>query len=249
MKTRIRPLIKHWQYKYIEAPLAMRRLSQTHPDGANIINKVKDSRLTYLERLALVELYQTVSFIEENKINGILIEAGVALGGSAIVIAAAKNKMRQLNLYDTFEMIPPPSKKDGKDVQHRWMDILSGKAQGIQGDLYYGYNNNLLEQVKSNFSDFGFDPEEYNIELIKGLFQDTVQVNQPVAFAHLDCDWYESVWTCLERIEPHLVPGGELVIDDYEHWSGCRRAVDDYFNNRYEGYLFKQFSRLHIVKI
>jgi len=83
----------------------------------------------------------------------------------------------------------------------------------------------------------------------QGLFQDKMQIDEPVAFAHLDCDWYDSVWTCLQRIEPNLIPGGQLVIDDYEHWSGCRRAVDDYFNNRHEGYLFKQLSRLHIIKI
>jgi len=249
MKTRIRSLIKRWQHKYIEAPLALKRLSKTHPDGANIIRKVKNSRLTYLENSALVELYQTICDIEDHKMDGIFIEAGVALGGSAIVITAAKSRARQFKLYDTFEQIPPPSNKDGNDVHLRWIEISSGKAQGIQGDLYYGYDNNLLEHVNENFSKFGFNPEDNNIHFIQGLFQDKMQIDEPVAFAHLDCDWYDSVWTCLQRIEPNLIPGGQLVIDDYEHWSGCRRAVDDYFNNRHEGYLFKQLSRLHIIKI
>jgi len=249
VNAKIKPLIKHFQHKYIEAPLTLKRLSKSHPDGANIIHKVKDNRLTYLENSALIELYKTICDIEDHKMDGIFIEAGVALGGSAIVIAAAKSKTRQLNLYDTFEMIPPPSKKDGNDVQQRWLEISSGKAQGIQGDLYYGYNNNLLEQVKLNLSKFGFDLEENNIKLIKGLFQDTMKVNQPVVFAHLDCDWYESTLTCLERIEPNLISGGEMIIDDYEHWSGCRRAVDDYFYNRHEKYIFKRLSRLHIIKI
>jgi len=26
-----------------------------------------------------------------------------------------------------------------------------------------------------------------------------------------------------------LVPGGICIIDDYGHWAGCRKAVDEYF--------------------
>ena len=25
------------------------------------------------------------------------------------------------------------------------------------------------------------------------------------------------------------MPGGELIVDDYGHWEGARRAVDEYF--------------------
>jgi asparagine synthase (glutamine-hydrolysing) len=55
-----------------------------------------------------------------------------------------------------------------------------------------------------------------------------LHVSEPVALAHIDGDWYRSVMTCLRRIEPNLVPGGTLVIDDYRAWSGCKRAVDEY---------------------
>jgi asparagine synthase (glutamine-hydrolysing) len=54
--------------------------------------------------------------------------------------------------------------------------------------------------------------------------------------------------TCLRRIEPHLVSGGVLVIDDYEDWSGCRKAIDDYFASRHGEFLFEMKSRLHIVR-
>jgi asparagine synthase (glutamine-hydrolysing) len=53
--------------------------------------------------------------------------------------------------------------------------------------------------------------------------------------------------TCLERIEPHLVPGGRLIIDDYFMWPGCRRAVDEYFEGR-TGYEMVKRRRLHVVK-
>ena len=74
-----------------------------------------------------------------------------------------------------------------------------------------------------------------------------MHVSYPVALAHLDCDWYESLMTCLEQIEPHLIPGGRFVIDDYYNWSGCTRAVDEFFSGR-AAYQFVHKSRLHIVK-
>ncbi len=91
-------------------------------------------------------------------------------------------------------------------------------------------------------------PEDINVHLIKGLFEDTLICKQPVALAHIDCDWYDSVMVCLERIVPMLTPGGVLVIDDYEHWSGCREAVEEYFKDKKEQFSFVKKSRLHIIK-
>jgi hypothetical protein len=68
-----------------------------------------------------------------------------------------------------------------------------------------------------------------------------------VALAHIDGDWYESVMTCLERQVPHLIPGGTLVIDDYDAWSGGRTAVDEYFGGK-DGFDMEHRSRLHVVR-
>jgi len=48
----------------------------------------------------------------------------------------------------------------------------------------------------------------------------------------LDTDWYASTKMELEVLWPKLVPGGVLIIDDYGHWSGCRKAVDEFFKDR-----------------
>jgi len=52
--------------------------------------------------------------------------------------------------------------------------------------------------------------------------------NGPIALLRLDTDWYESTRHELEHLYPRLVRGGVLVIDDYGHWAGARKAVDDY---------------------
>jgi hypothetical protein len=40
--------------------------------------------------------------------------------------------------------------------------------------------------------------------------------------------WYESTYHEMFHLYPRLVPGGVLIVDDYGHWQGARRAVDQY---------------------
>jgi O-methyltransferase len=213
-----------------------------------IVRAVRADGLTYLEHSALNDLFDRVRTIEKNRGEGVLIEAGCALGGSAIVMASAKLRSRPFYIYDVFGMIPPPSEHDDADVQHRYEVIKSGQSEGIQGNMYYGYVKDLPTKVTENFRRHGLPVQANNIHLVQGLFQDTLRVNEPVALAHLDGDWYESVMTCLQRIEPCLTSGGVLVIDDYDAWSGCRKAIDEYFSDKMDGYEFIRKSRLHIVR-
>ena len=209
---------------------------------------VLGNNLTYLSLEVLCDLADAISTIENKNIRGILIEAGCALGGSAIVVASIKSPERDLFVYDVFGMIPSPSEKDGEDVHLRYKTIVERKSPGINGELYYGYQTDLYQKVIDNFNAFDLNPAEHKVHLIKGLYADTLRIDAPVAFAHIDCDWYESVMTCLERIEPFLTPGGIFVIDDYYTWSGCRKAVDEYFSDKKKKFEFVNKSRLHIKK-
>lgn len=214
-----------------------------------IIHQVRRAGLTYLDATALNDLYQLVARLEREQISGCLIEAGCALGGSAIVMSAAKAVHRPFYIYDVFGMIPPPTVADGTDVHERYATITSGSATGIKGGTYYGYESNLYEKVVRNFQTFGYPPAAHALHLVKGLFEDTLHPAEPVALAHIDGDWYESVMTCLVRIVPCLVQGGVLVIDDYADWSGCRKAVDDYFADKQADFRFVHTSRLHITRL
>lgn len=214
----------------------------------SIVREVRADSLTYLGVHPLTDLYEQVKQLDVRGIEGIIIEAGCALGGSTIVMTAAKDKSRPLYVYDTFGMIPPPSAEDGQDVHDRYEKIKSGQAKGIGGQKYYGYEENLIDRVRESFTRHRVPAEEHNVHLVQGLFQDTLHVSQPVALAHVDGDWYDSVMVCLERIAPHLVPGGVLVIDDYYHWSGCRKAVDDFFRDRRNDFEFVVRSRLHVIR-
>ncbi len=214
-----------------------------------LILRVRQQHLTYLSVTALSELADAVRRVESLMPSGLLIECGSALGGSALVMAGAKSKNRALNLYDTFEMIPPPSKNDEEDAWKRFSIIRGGQATGVNGDTYYGYLPNLYQRVQQTFLDFGFFATRDRIQFVQGLFENTLIIDQPVALAHLDCDWYDSVMTCLSVIEPHLLVGSRLIVDDYYDWAGCRKAVDEYFANDHDKYRFIHRNRLQILKV
>jgi asparagine synthase (glutamine-hydrolysing) len=69
---------------------------------------------------------------------------------------------------------------------------------------------------------------------VKGLFEDTWPSHAPkqIAFAHLDCDWYDPVKYCLDAVAERLSPGGRIVLDDYNAWGGCRTATDEFISVR-----------------
>ena len=89
--------------------------------------------------------------LEQGRVVGSVIEAGCALGGSAIVLAASKTKARPMYVYDVFGTIPPPSDADGEDVLRRYEEIVAGRSKGIGGDAYYGYEENLQAKVRASF--------------------------------------------------------------------------------------------------
>jgi hypothetical protein len=217
------------------------------PHVERAIAQARAEHLTYLKPANLRELASIVRQIESDGLPGLVIEAGAARGGSAIVLAAAKAPERPMKVYDVFGMIPAPGEHDGADVHERYAKIAAGGARGVGGDTYYGYRDDLYEEVTESFSRLGVPLEEHNVELVRGLFEDTIRLDEPVAFAHLDGDWYESTMTCLERIAPLLVPGGRIVLDDYYKWSGCRAAVDEYFADR-DGFRLEHRAKLHAIR-
>lgn len=220
---------------------------QVHP----VTRKVKDDNLTYLTWTKLQNIEYGIKRVQEQRVHGDFWEAGVALGGSAIVMSILKEENRRFQAYDVFSSIPPPSTNDGPDAHQRYEEIKAGKAQGLGEDTYYGYKDNLYEEVVANFQKFGLRVDGRDVTLHKGKFQETMTISPEteIAFAHIDCDWYEPVSYVLSTIYPALNVGGILVIDDYHDFSGCRRAVDEFMDQRLdiEMILDRQNVLLHKV--
>ncbi|HET7049811.1 MAG TPA: TylF/MycF/NovP-related O-methyltransferase [Solirubrobacteraceae bacterium] len=166
-------------------------------------------------------------------VSGALVECGVWRGGSAMVMAhvlvAAGVSDRELWLYDTFEGMPAP-----EDVDADFMGVPAAEhlaaAAGNRDDLVVAYAS--LDEVRANVQKVG-----YPIDLVRyvvGQVEHTIPAQAPgeIALLRLGTDWESSTRHELEHLWPRLEVGGVLIIDDYGHWSGARRAVDGYFAGR-----------------
>lgn len=197
--------------------------------------QIREQRLTYLPVRKLVRIEAALAEIRRRNVQGDIVEFGVALGGSAILLAREAMMRSRFFGLDVFAMIPPPqSDKDDAKSKHRYRTIASGNARGLGGDPYYGYRDDLYDHVSAQLARFGAPVDGRQIHLVKGLFQDTLPVLDinRIAFAHIDCDWYDPVRYCLAETAQRLSPGGLIVIDDYNDYEGCRTAVDEFLRLR-----------------
>ena len=217
----------------IDRLLAMfrRPLRPTLPDDESVsamIARIRAAHLSYCGFPKMENIAECMLDIRRRGVPGSILEAGVALGGSAILLGWLKPPGVPLDLFDVFAMIPPPGERDGEDAHRRYQEIRSGNSAGLGGKTYYGYVDDLLDAVKGNLRGFGLDVDGGDIRFHPGLFEDTLHPAAPVALAHIDCDWYDSVQVCIQRIAPRLPVGGVIIFDDYSSYSGCRRAVDEW---------------------
>jgi predicted O-methyltransferase YrrM len=201
------------------------------PDDATVaqwIAAIRAANLSYCGPPKLENLATAARLVRTAGVHGDWVEAGTALGGSAILLGKLLPRGARLSLHDVFAMIPPPGDNDGADAHQRYEVIRSGRSEGLGGERYYGYESDLLGKVKANLRRFGVEPDGGRVRCVPGLFEHTLRPDGPVALAHLDCDWYDSVRVCIERIAPRLAPGAVVVFDDWSSYSGCRRAVEEW---------------------
>jgi hypothetical protein len=198
------------------------------PEVEALIAAIRAANLSYCGPPKLENVAEAAQLVRAANVSGRWLEAGVALGGSAILLGHLKAPGVPLDLHDVFAMIPPPGPDDGEDAHKRYAEIVSGRSAGLGGDTYYGYVDDLHARVLDNLRRFGLDLERDTIRTVRGLFEATLRPPGPIALAHVDCDWYDSVRVCIERVGPLLSPGGVIVFDDYSSYSGCRRAVDEW---------------------
>lgn len=180
-------------------------------------------------------LFKAVEYIIKNKIPGSLTECGVWKGGSCMLIAKTLMLLgesdRKIYLYDTYEGMPKPTKEDviswnGRSALEKWEEDKSGTKDNF-GSWAVG-----LEEVKANV--FGTAYPEDMFVFIPGDVSITLENKKPdkISLLRLDTDWYASTAKELETLYPLLSERGVLIIDDYGHFDGARKAVDEYFENR-----------------
>jgi hypothetical protein len=178
---------------------------------------------TMVGRARLLSLYRHALRICRENIPGDFVECGACRGGSAALLAyVAKTHSRmsrKVYACDTFEGMPEPSDED------RHKGLTAAQCGFPAGSLPAPVETGLSEIARrANVLD--------TIIPIKGLFRDTLPALAskigPVALLHADGDWYESTMEIFSNLFEKVPQGGYVQIDDYGHWDGCRKAVQDY---------------------
>lgn len=196
-----------------------------------LYRQVRPHTMTSAERL--YALYQSVRYVVGKGLEGDFVECGVWRGGSCMMMALTLRQMgaegRRIHLYDTFEGMSEPT-EDDRQLSGESADRLL--AQEDPTDPYSIWCASGIEEVRTNLLSTGLPPQTFVLN--KGKVEDTIPSHMPgrIALLRLDTDWYESTRHELLHLYPLLEPGGILIIDDFGHWEGAKKAVVEYFADR-----------------
>jgi O-methyltransferase len=193
--------------------------------AARILEEVRPYTLTPPDRVAA--LCGAVDYLVDNGVPGAFVECGLWKGGS-LMAAAARLKDRGVTDrdvvgFDTFTGMTDPTEEDVdfRGVPQVPQDKGSQMPKGMS-----------LPEVTENLRSTGYPAER--IRLVEGDVRETLPGEAPeqIALLRLDTDFYDSTRHELETLYPRLVDGGVLLIDDYGHYRGSRKAVDEFFRDK-----------------
>ena len=107
------------------------------------------------------------------------------------------------------------------------VDLMNNKASDILDEVRC---LNSLEEVKKilQYSNYPENKFKYVIGDICETLLDEKNVPEKIALLRLDTDWYNSTKIELEVLWDKLIVGCPCIIDDYGHWQGCKKAVDEF---------------------
>lgn len=207
--------IRNWSWLWSQAQdlILSSRDSFSQAEFARLYRSIRPYTVSSNARLR--GLYRAVRHVVTENVVGDVVECGVGRGGSAALMGLALrhfDAQRTLWLFDTFEGLPPPTEDDPD------FEIAKRYTGACRGDR---------AEVGALFERLGISAQS---RFVKGLFQETLPASgvEKIAVLHIDGDWYESVKVCLEHLYDRVTTGGIIQIDDYGHWAGARKAVDEF---------------------
>ena len=200
------------------------------------LNSLKNQCQLFIQKILLNSVTLVTSERLENLFNQCskfkntsysFVECGVAKGGCLTMMKFASGQHNKIFGFDSFEGMPNITKEDIDDYNKSCPLTHFGK---VGDNLSGGINNvyNTFNKLNLNMN---------NVTLVKGFFQDTLQIKEnidnigEIAVLRLDGDWYESTKICLEKLYDNVIEGGIIIIDDYGHFIGAKKATDEFRNN------------------
>jgi hypothetical protein len=245
LRKYIQKIANRFGYTIINNNQRIVELSDKQRHLINITNPI--SMTPQIRRYNLI---QALEYIAHYKLEGDLVECGVWKGGNLVIykkFIEEKNIKKNIYAFDTFEGM---SGQDHNDY------IINGriKAQTILDKDIKKITNDWgvcsLEEVKFNISQRTKNLN--NIFFIKGKVEDTLldAMNLPkkISILRLDTDFYQSTKIELEILYKKVCKGGVIIIDDYGHWAGSKKAVDEFFKEKFVWMHYVDYACRLIIK-
>ena len=167
----------------------------------------------YAENLALLSVVLRNPALGD----GAIIECGTWRGGMAAGMIEIGGPDRNYYFFDSFAGLPPAGPHD---------EARSHSAQPHDNCCA------SLDEFRQTLTKTGVVAERIHIQ--QGFFEQTLPsfACPQIAVLRLDVDWYESTMICLETFWDFVLPGGLILIDDYNAWQGCSKAVHAFLAKR-----------------
>jgi O-methyltransferase len=198
-----------------------------------IVARVRSFTMTSDERLQA--LIDAVRYCEQRGVPGAFAECGVWRGGSVLTMILVLQELgvddRDIHLFDTFEGMTAPTEEDTSPLDPPALETWAEAEESGERAWSELFSQEVFDEaaVRELLVSSGYPPER--LHFARGPVEQTLPGAAPerLALLRLDTDWYESTRHELEHLWPRLSDGGVLIVDDYGHWEGARRAVDEYF--------------------
>lgn len=239
-KSLVRSLVSRSGYEIVKKKSNFPNVAELDIDENRLIQFILSKNLSMVSENRLINTLLAVKHVSEMDVEGAFVECGTWRGGNGILASKIFEKYsqsRELYLFDTFEGMSAPSLFDYKNsMAHdpreglQQTNEIFNKSLNAQGSYWCLAT---IEEVTQNFAEAGARLD--GVHFIKGKVEDTLKddKNLPdkIAVLRLDTDWYDSTKVELEYLWPRVVQGGILILDDYGHWNGAKKAVDEFFNS------------------
>ncbi|MFV1992200.1 MAG: TylF/MycF/NovP-related O-methyltransferase, partial [Acidimicrobiales bacterium] len=202
--------------------------NENHGSGAIPADDLRPLLLSRLQGTRPGEAYHIIECLSLTKsIRGDVCEFGVAQGETSALIAnEIRDTDKVLHLFDSFQGLSKPT---GKDQLRD--DIFSlGSIEAYEGSMAYPQKAVLSSLAALQF------PED-RLVIHPGFIETTIstdaQLPNHISLAYIDFDLYQPITTALRFVAEALLPGGVIIVDDYDHFStGAKIAVDEFFSEQ-----------------
>jgi len=206
------------------------------PRDRSIVERAMPYTMTGARRL--MALVDAVRHCVRRDVPGDFAECGVWRGGSVLAMILTLQDLgvadRDIHLYDTFEGMTEPTEHDTSRLERPALATWREARERDQRAWDFLFHDAVFNEddVRRTLLDTGYPAER--LHFVRGPVEETIPGHVPerLALLRLDTDWYQSTRHELEHLYPRLSRGGVLIVDDYGHWEGARRAVDEYFSSQ-----------------